>query len=333
MIPSDPRLRPPAGHVVRGVAGEGHVIGVDLGGTQLRLALATRGGGDLLARWSASTVGITDPRRIVAFIVEGANVLLGQAGLPRGSLRAIAVGAPGITDVDRGVVLATSYLLGWRDVPLQALLEQALGVPAGIDNDVNVATLAESWAGASHGLADFVFLAVGTGVGAGIFLRGELLRGSGWIAGEVGYLLVPGVSEEPVAEDAPGALERVAGGHALRTRWQQLAAATSLPRDLAATQIFDLAGAGEPLARQLLAETARVLAAAVYNIGLILNVPLVVFGGGVGTHPALLDAVRDQIARRAWPAPPRITASALGTDAQLLGAVRLAVQTAERRSV
>lgn len=303
-----------------------HVLGVDLGGTHLRLALA-RTSGELRARHTVSTVGIRDPHRIVALIVEGAATLLSQLNLPRASLRSVAVGAPGVTDVDRGIVIATSYLLGWRNVPLQALLEAALGIPATVDNDVNVATLAESWAGAAQHTPDFAFLAVGTGIGAGIFLRGELLRGSGWLAGEIGYMLVPGVSEAPAADNAPGALESIAGGHAIHSRWQALVASSAvpLPPDLTATEIFELAGTGQPLAVAVLAETARVLAAAVYNICLVINVPMVVFGGGVGVHPVLLTAIRARLRDHHAHASTRLVPSALGADAQLLGAIRLAI--------
>ena len=311
------------------LAREPHVLGVDLGGTHLRLALATVAG-ELRARWSASTVDIRDPHQIVALIVQGAADLLARLHLPREALQSVAVGAPGLTNVDRGIVIATSYLLGWRNVPLQALLESALHIPATIDNDVNVATLAESWAGAAQHTPDFAFLAIGTGVGAGIFLRGALLRGSSWLAGEIGYMLVPGVSDAPVAENAPGALESIAGGHAIRARWRALAAsnATPLPDDLSATEIFDLAGQGDPIAAAVLAETARVLACAVYNLCLVINVPLIVFGGGVGVHPALITAVQTRLDNRHAHAMPRLVASALGADAQLLGAIRLAASIA-----
>lgn len=308
------------------------MLGIDLGGTHLRLALAHISG-ELRARWSASTVGIRDPHHIVSLIAMGSATLLSDLGLPREALRSVAVGAPGVTDVDRGIVIATSYLLGWRDVPLRSLLEAALHIPAVIDNDVNVATLAESWAGAAQHTPDFGFLAIGTGVGAGIFLRGALLRGSGWLAGEIGYMLVPGVSEAAVAEDAPGALESIAGGHAIQARWRALArdSTTPMPEDLSATQIFDLAGHGHPAAAAVLAETARVLAYAVYNLCLVIDIPLVIFGGGVGVHPGLINEVQAQLANRHAHVTPRVRASTLGPDAQLLGVVRFAVELAERR--
>src|SRR5882762_6433021 len=111
------------------------------------------------------------------------NVFCGKS--PRHTLKSIAVGAPGITDVNEGIVIATSYLMGWRDVPLRALLENAFHVPAAIDNDVNLAAIGESWAGAAKGTRDFVFLAIGTGIGAGIMLNGHPFHGENWAAGEI----------------------------------------------------------------------------------------------------------------------------------------------------
>ena len=142
----------------------GYVVGADIGGTSLRLALAAMDG-EILAKWKVSTAGIRDPEVVVRLIREGVEDLLQQKFLSHSSLRAVAAGAPGVTDVDAGVVLATSYLMGWRDVPLRALLESRLGVPAAVENDVNTAAIAESKIGAAHGIRDFVFLAVGTGIG------------------------------------------------------------------------------------------------------------------------------------------------------------------------
>lgn len=112
-------------------------------------------------------------------------------------LKSIAAGAPGITDVNEGIVIATSYLMGWRDVPLRALLEDALHIPAAVDNDVNLAAIGESWCGAAKDEQNFVFLAIGTGIGAGIVLNGSPYRGTNWAAGEIGYMLVPGIPDIP----------------------------------------------------------------------------------------------------------------------------------------
>ena len=127
--------------------------------------------------------------------------------------------------MDEGIVIATSYLMGWRDVPLRALLEARLGVPAAVENDVNTAAIAESQIGAGQGMRDFVFLAVGTGIGAGIVLNGRLFHGMNWSAGEIGYMLVPGTSVKPVETGRAGS----AGEHC-RRRGHQVAMAESLAR-------------------------------------------------------------------------------------------------------
>jgi glucokinase len=306
------------------------VAAVDIGGTNLRLALArvdqSDPAGSIVARSSTSTVGIREPERIVDIIRTGVDDLLKQASLPRSALRAIAAGAPGITNVDTGVVVVTSYLLGWRDVPLRALLQDSLGVPAAVDNDVNLAALGESWAGAATGTSDFVFLAIGTGIGAGIVSCGRLVRGTSWTAGEIGYMLLPSLPPDPAPRGKPGALESVLGGEGIASQWQSRwsEGATSLPRDLRATEIFDHAISGDALARTLLDQSARMLAAAIYNMSLILDCSLFILGGGVGTHPALCEAARALLANWGTRVQPRLAISTLGADAQLFGAIRAA---------
>jgi glucokinase len=224
-------------------------------------------------------------------------------------------------------VLATSYLMGWRDIPLRSKLEAALHLDAAVDNDVNLAALGESCRGAAQGNADFVFIAIGTGIGAGIMLNGQLLRGRSWMAGEVGYMIVPGTSIEPATKDSPGALESMIGGEGIRNQWKLAwrAGATSLPRDLIATDIFDHAMTGEPLAKRILDQSARVLSYAIYNISLILNCPLFVLGGSVGMHTALSTATQAILSQRSDHVAPSLVHSELGADAQLVGAIYLAL--------
>jgi glucokinase len=302
-----------------------YLLGIDIGGTNLRVALADRRG-KILARTSSVTANVRDSHRVVAKICECTDQLLQDVGIARDAIAYIGAGAPGITNPEAGVVIATSYLMGWRDVPLKRMLEEALGVSAAVDNDVNLAALGESFFGAASGAPDFVFLAVGTGVGAGIILKGELFHGATWTAGEVGYMLVPGVAEKPAEPGQPGPLEGLAGGEGLRLRWLSLwdPAQTTLPQNLTATQIFDAAVAGDALANPLLDRAAHTLGCAIFNMTLILNTPLFILGGSVGLHSALRDRIQDVVNTHARRLHPRVILSSLGSDAQLMGAIRLA---------
>jgi glucokinase len=308
-----------------------YLIGVDIGGTNLRVALAGIEG-NILARISSTTTDVRDAYLIVAKIRQCVDQLLHDAGVAREAVAAVGAGAPGVTNAEAGIVIATSYLLGWRDIPLKAMLEEALNVPAAVDNDVNLAALGESFFGAAAGVSNFVFLAVGTGVGAGIVLKDELFQGSAWTAGEVGYMLVPGAPQEPVELGKPGALESVVGGEGLRLQWLSLwnPQETKLPENLTATQVFDGAIAGDALAYSVLDRAAHALACTIFNITLVLNTPLFVLGGSVGLHPALRDRTQKLVDAHARLLRPEIVLSSLGSDAQLMGAIRLAQLTAQR---
>ncbi len=305
------------------------VIGADIGGTSLRLALADNSG-KILLRWSTSTRDTTDPKTVLQLMREGVNALLREASLPAESLSAIAAGAPGVTNVDEGVVIATSYLMGWRNVPLRQMLEAEFGVPAFVDNDVNLAAIGEQRAGLAQGATDFVFLAIGTGMGAGVVINKQVHRGNLWTAGEIGYMLVPGASDEPVERGKPGPLESIVGGEGIQAHWQSLwsPGAASLPKNAAALAILDHASKSDSPAREVLRLAARTLAYAIYNTSLILNSQLFVLGGSVGIHPALADATRQALAALGARVRPKVICSALGTDAQLIGAVFMAMQMA-----
>jgi glucokinase len=308
-----------------------YVFGVDIGATNLRIALADAAG-KILARTSSTTGDAPDPHLVVAKIRQSANQLLQDTGIQREAVAAIGAGAPGVTNAETGVVIATSYLLGWRDVPLKAMLEETLNVPAAVDNDVNLAALGESFFGAATEAPNFVFLAVGTGVGAGIVLKGELFQGAAWTAGEVGYMLVPGTPARPAELGKPGALESVVGGEGLRLQWLSVwnSRQTNLPESLTATQIFDSAVAGDALANAVLDRAANTLACAIFNMTLILNTPLFILGGSVGLHSALRDRTQKVVDAHARRLRPQVVLSSLGSDAQLMGAIRLAQLTGQK---
>ena len=302
----------------------GHVAGVDIGGFAVRIALADLEG-DVIGRLSFPIPAPGTPKRMVSMVRAGITRLQKLHNLPKSKLIAIAVGAPGITDPTAGVVRSAPHLAGWEDVPLQRMISASLSVPAAIENDVNLAALGEGWRGTAHSVPDFVFVAIGTGVGAGIILGGRLYRGADWSAGEIGYLMVPGTGSGPLDLMRPGPFESVIGGRGIEEAWLQ---GNGHRQPLKATEILDRAETDDALARSILDRTAQVLAEGVLSLSVVLNPGLVVFGGRIGTHHALFEKTQ-RIVQRSQVATPRLAISALGQEAQLLGAVWLATRRAE----
>jgi glucokinase len=307
-------------------ARHGYVIGADIGGSHARLALADLNG-TIIGRWHAPLRADRSPKAVTALIGSAVLQLLEQQKVPAKKVLELVAGAPGITDVDAGRVLSAPNLTGWNDVPLRDLLQTETGIPSTIENDVNLAALGEGWRGAARGAANYVFLAIGTGVGAGIVVNHMLHHGANWAAGEVGYLLLPDLPGDAPRQDRPGALESAVGGRSIEQAWTEMNGSTEIEPGIKATDVFDLAAQGNQKARELLQRVAGQLALAVTNVSLILDLSLVVLGGGVGGHAALLDAIRRRLGRNEF-ARPQLATSSLGGEAQLHGAIWLGIQSA-----
>lgn len=308
-------------------ASHGYVVGADIGGSNIRLALADLKGA-VIGRWSASLRAERGPQAVIDKVWAGISHLRQQHKVPLKKIIQIAAGAPGITDVAAGRVLSAPNLIGWNDVPLRDLLQDKTHIAATVENDVNLGALGESWCGAAQNIANFVFLSIGTGAGAGIVLNGTLYHGATWSAGEVGYMMIPGLPDDPPSTDRPGALESAIGGHGIEQSWMEDDAATRSAAALRATDIFDLALAGDRKAREFLHRAAGHLAMAVTNLSLVLDLSLVVLSGGTGGHPGLLQAVQRRLERNQF-ARPTLLLSDLNGEAQLYGAICLALRTAE----
>jgi glucokinase len=258
----------------------------------------------------------------------GISHLSQQQKVPLKKILQLAAGAPGITDVTAGRVLSAPNLTGWLDVPLRDLLQHKTGIATTVENDVNLGALGESWCGAARNVANFVFLSIGTGIGAGIVVNGILHHGANWSAGEVGYMTLPGLPNDPPSTDRPGALESAIGGHGIEREWLEQAGSRDATRTPRATDIFDLAVAGDSKAREILHRAAGELAMAITNLSLVLDLSLVVLSGGTGEHLGLLQAIQRRLERNQF-ARPQLVLSSLKGEAQLYGAIWLALQTAE----
>ncbi|HEY3840040.1 MAG TPA: ROK family transcriptional regulator [Bryobacteraceae bacterium] len=306
-------------------ARSGFVVGVDIGGSTVRVALADLDG-HVAGRWDAAIGEERDPSAVVARVNTGVSQLLRREKIAARKILHIVAGAPGITNVDTGTVISAPNLSGWHNVPLRGLLRRKTGFQATIENDVNLGALGEHWCGAARDIRNFVFLAIGTGVGAGIVLNDALHRGANWSAGEVGYMMLPGLRPDPPTTDQPGALEAVIGGQGIERCWLH----QSGSQPLRATEVFERALTGDLHANELLNRAADLLAMAITNLSLTLDLSLVVLSGGVGAHAALLDAIQQRLECHQF-ARPQLAVTSLHGEASLYGAIYLALQQAESR--
>lgn len=311
----------------------GYVAAVDIGGTRLRMML-TDLDGTVLSRWSV-LLGAKQktPERVCCLAAEGLETLCGQSKTPLGKVLHLVAGAPGITNVTEGVILTAPNLERWEDVPLRALLEEQTGISCTVENDTNLAALGENWRGVAQGVDNFVFVALGTGIGAGIFLGGQLCHGAHWSAGEIGYLGVNGRERRLIRTHKTGQLEQVIGGGGIQEEWLRILRESASPVEsgltsLKATQIFDLASEGDSRAIELIHTVAQILANSITDISLLLNPDMVVLGGGVGAHPSLCQET-DKLLQRQEFARPVLRSSGLGTEAQLYGAIAAGLKQAE----
>ncbi|WP_187977073.1 ROK family protein [Mycetocola sp. JXN-3] len=292
------------------------VVGIDLGGTKVRAALAdTRG--RLLHR-------LTEPTRPgIALIAQLTDIVTRLSALdPDAPVAGTAIGGAGVPLPDGSGFTQAPNLGELGEVSLVAELRRRLGHPVVIENDVNIAALGELHAGAGRESESFAFVSVGTGIGVGLVLAGSIWPGVSGAAGEVGYLPFGSDPLDP-RNQRRGALEEVVAGNVLAQRLPQPAGEPPLT----AREVFAAAEAGDPLAVQALDTQARWLAHTLLAIDAVVDPGLYILGGGIGSRPELLAPLDHWLARLGRPGL-RVRSSELGDDAPLHGAVHLALAAA-----
>jgi glucokinase len=299
------------------------LVGVDLGGTLIRAAVVT-GLGTHADPARHPTPAAEGPDAVLAAVAAAVREATGGAD-PAG----VAMGVPGPLDPSTGVVYAAPNLPGWEGVAAGRLLGDLLGCPVVLQNDANLAALAEWTLGAGRGTRDFVFLTVSTGVGGGLVLDGELYTGAAGTAGELGHVAA-GSDGPPCHQGHPGCLEGIASGTAIAVRARDALAAGAASalgghsQSLDARDVQAAAEAGDPLARRLFDEAGRALGRALGGLINVLSPEVVAVGGGmIGAGELLFSPLRAAIPEIAFPVALgrcRVVAAALGTDSGLAGA-------------
>jgi glucokinase len=309
------------------------VIGVDLGGTNVRSALITPSG-DIQDKLKEPTKARDGHARVVQRLAEHISLQLGKARQKDLAVLAVGVGAPGVIKVHHGVVVKSPNFPDWNNLPLKQELEAALGIPVFIENDANAAALGEQWLGAGRGIKSMIFLTLGTGVGGGIVHDGKIWQGADGMAGEVGHMtILP--DGRPCGCGNRGCLEMYASSRGIVMSYQE-ARAKELgapgAAEITSSDVYQHARDGEPLAIAVMREMGRALGIGIANLINIFNPEMVVIGGGVkDAWPLFIEAVRDEVRKRAFEYPAertQIVPSVLGDDAGMVGAAAVALQKA-----
>ncbi len=312
------------------------VTGVDLGGTKIYTAVA-----DLKGRILAEIKAPTEAGKGIDFVLNKVVATVRQvsknAGLPEIPAY-LGIGAPGPLDPQSGFVYQAPNL-GWRDIPLKMLLEQALQVNVTVGNDANLAALGEFCFGDYKGTSNLIYITVSTGIGCGLILDGELYQGADYSAGEIGHFTL-----EPdglvCSCGNRGCLETIASGTAIARFAKELAqqgkgtgivkAAGGLIEGITAEAVSRAAASGDQEALGILDKTGRALGLGFSYIVNLLNPSLILLGGGaMKAGPPLWQAINDELKRRVIKSNIKnlkVFPATLGDRSGLFGAIACALQ-------
>jgi glucokinase len=330
-------------------------IGVDLGGTNLRIA-AVEDRGTLVEKVTLGTKVSLGRNHVIDDMCEAIQRLLEKYG-NSSTLLGIGIGVPGIIDMQSGLLRESPNLPGWADYPVRAEIERRLKTVVILENDANVAALGEKWLGAAKDFEDMAMLTLGTGVGGGLVLRGSIWHGMNGMAGEFGHTNVE-PEGHPCKCGNRGCLEQYASATAVvrmaneaiaANAGSQLARAAHADAEFSAKSIYNLAIQGDEDARKVFRRVGRALGIVLSGMVNSLNLPIYVIGGGVSSaweafSPTIFEELRwrSMVYAATAPSDPLasnrgasalvepgkgrktiITRALLGSDAGLYGAARL----------
>ncbi len=313
--------------------GFGHVVGIDMGASHLHFALGDFRGEIV----NDSTLKIRPedgPWKMIAQIKEGIRHLAGDK--PGGRLRGLAIGVPSPV-VEGGVVAFANNLVGWKNINLGEELRKEFRVPVFMENDANMAAIGEHWRGVARGVDNFVFIALGTGIGSGVFVNGELYRGRTGSAGELFRL---NVDWQRWNEEFPdtGHFESYVSGQGIAAEGHKAlgpgegGGAAGLAEERDAFFVFQAHRQGNPQATAVLERIFTMLGVGMADVVAILDPDLIVFGGGIARgDPDLMISIVEKVVRRIQKEiTPPFRLSSLGDKAQTYGAISSALSMAQR---
>lgn len=300
------------------------MIGIDIGGTAIKFALIDVYG-NISKKWSIRTDAADNGNHIPNDIICAikAEVLDGTSS--QGDIIGIGIGVPGPISRN-GELVKKAVNLGWSDMPLKPVIEKELKLPVILLNDANAAALGEMWKGAARGKANLVFVTLGTGVGGGIILNGEVLNGTHSSGGEIGHIPVQSEEERVCGCGNSNCLETYASATGLLKTMRRIDERKQLTQNaFTPIDIFDWLKEGNPLAEQAVQTTVNHLGFALAGIMNTLDVEEIVVGGGLSeAGDLLLEPLKAVIDRHVFPeirGNYDVKKAELGNDAGIYGAV------------
>ena len=305
-----------------------HVLAADIGGTNTRMAIVNENG-DILTLLKKSTHCKEGRDEMIKFIVSFVGETIEKSKLLKEEICGIGIGFPGPLNVKTGTIFSPPNLIGWDSVPLRDILEKELRVPVAIENDANAAALGEWWKGAGSGTSSLFCITLGTGVGGGIIMGGNIWHGVSSIAGEIGHTTVIRDGIKCTCGNI-GCLEAYACSGGILKRVND---ALLKERDSDGEQPFtdlkqvsQMVMQGNEIVLNVIRETGVILGIAIANIANLLNPEMVVlFGGITNLGENLLGPLKEEVKRRAFKKATeslRIELSQLGDNSGILGAAR-----------
>jgi glucokinase len=304
-----------------------YAIGVDLGGTNLRAAAISRDG-KMLNRISRSTPG-SGRNAVITGMVTAIETL--QASLSSQTLVGVGVGVPGFILMDQGIIAVAPNLPEFENYPVRDDIESRLGAPVILENDANAAALGEKWMGAGRDTDNLILLTLGTGIGGGIIIDGDVLRGRLGMAAELGHITIS-PNGYPCGCGNRGCVEKYASATAVSA----MARLLNLGPDLSAEEVYQLAKGGNERAQAIFETVGASLGTLLATLITIFDFPLYLLGGGMTAAWDLFEpAMKLELQSRSFPyrrSPPRIERALLGADAGLYGAAYLPLLAAQRKA-
>ena len=314
------------------------VLAVDLGGTKIIIAVISHQG-EILARQNYDTLAEEGPQAVISRIFSGIEETLDQKNLRLSQLSAISIAAAGVIDIKNGVITDSPNLPGWHNLLLKSIVGEKYKIPDFLINDADAAVLGEHRFGAGKGLNSLIMLTLGTGVGGGIILNGELYLGSSGSAAEIGHMVIDANGPKCHCGNN-GCLETLVSGNAMAkeaiTRINKGDESSLVEmvageiEDITAEKIYLAAHNGDSLASEVISQAAYYLGIGVVNLVNIFNPEIIIIGGSVASMgDILLEPVRQMVKEKAFPLfsqSIKIVPAQLGNDAGIFGAAAYALE-------